>query len=107
MNVAQRAIGLLSGPERIGGLGVRRWACALVGAAFVLCLSGCAFLRAQRVGRVCTVEAAREAGARDGARGRSPAEDYAEICGPARASLNRIYQESYDETREPATEAAR
>jgi hypothetical protein len=60
-------------------------------------LCGClAAVRAFQEGRTCTPEAAREAGIDDAQSGRLLDEDYAQICGVAESSLNRIYRDAYD-----------
>jgi hypothetical protein len=61
-----------------------------------LAFAGCIELaRSSRVGNLCTPEAARSAAEAD-ARAGAPARDsYAEICGVAKDSLNRMYAEAY------------
>jgi hypothetical protein len=59
-------------------------------------LCGCYPVAALREASVCTPEAAREAGTRDARRGRTLNEAYAEICGVAESSLNKVYREAYD-----------
>jgi hypothetical protein len=70
-----------------------------------LALTGCVELaRSARVANVCTPEAARSAGESDARAGKPPREGYANICGVAEASLNRMYADAYATV--PETERA-
>jgi len=65
----------------------------------VLCVTttGCfAWVRSVQTSVVCKPDAAREAGQQDALAGDPPNENYAEICGVAEPSLNRMYREAYD-----------
>ena len=75
---------------------LRRTTCALVTVASLGQASCFAFVRSQIVGRTCTPEAARSAGAEDGASGAAPDESYAALCGVEESYLNGVYRAAYD-----------
>jgi hypothetical protein len=70
----------------------------------LVCLSGCYPVAALREFSVCTPAAAAQAGTKDARRGRTLNEGYADICGVAESSLNKLYREAYDGV--PAEERA-
>jgi hypothetical protein len=62
----------------------------------LVCLWGCYPVAHLREASVCTPVAAQKAGLKDARRGRTLDEGYAEICGVAESSLNKLYREAYD-----------
>jgi len=69
---------------------------ALAALAVSIAVSGCfELVRSNRVGKICTPEAARTAGERDARRGSAPQESYASICGVSEEYLNGLYRRAY------------